>query len=123
MNAPMREYKFAWQGLSAQGVNQHGVVIASDTLGAQRILRARKIVALKIVARGHARAPHLRSRDVTQFSRQLGSLLQAGLPLLQALELIAQSHAQASVKRVVAALAREIARGVRWYCWAKPQAR
>ena len=114
MNAPMREYKFAWQGVSAQGVNQHGVVIANDTLGVQRILRARKIVALKIVARGHARAPHLRSRDVTQFSRQLGSLLQAGLPLLPALELIAQSHAQASVKRVVAALARAIARGARF---------
>jgi type IV pilus assembly protein PilC len=114
MSAPAPEYKFAWHGVSAEGVDQHGVVIASDTLSAQRILRSRKIVALRIVARGQARAARLRSQDVTQFSRQLASLLQAGLPLLPALELIARSHARAAVKRVVGALAREIARGVRF---------
>jgi len=110
--APVREFKFAWQGIAADGTVQRGMVVAQDIAGAQRTLRTRKITTLRVKARGRAPLPRLRTQDVTQFSRQLAGLLQAGLPLLPALELIADSHTRLAVKRVVATLAADISHGV-----------
>lgn len=109
---PIAEFNFAWQGVAADGVRRRGTLVAQDVVTAQRALRGRKIVALRLERRGRAPAPKLRAQDVTQFSRQLAGLLHAGLPLLPALELIADSHTRPAVKRVVATVAAEIARGV-----------
>jgi type IV pilus assembly protein PilC len=114
MSQPATEYRFAWHGINAEGASQRGIVIAGDTLNAQRILRARKIVALTIVLRGPARTASLRPPEVTEFSRQLASLLEAGLALLPALELIARSHARAALQRVVTAVAHDLACGTRF---------
>jgi type IV pilus assembly protein PilC len=114
MSRPATEYRFAWHGINAEGASQRGIVIAGDTLNAQRILRARKIVALTIVLRGPARMVSLRPPEVTEFSRQLASLLEAGLALLPALELIARSHARAALQRVVTAVAHDLACGARF---------
>ena len=110
--APFQDFKFAWQGVAADGGLQRGIVVARDIATAQRLLRNRKIIALRIAPRGHASMPRLRAQDVTQFSRQLAGLLHAGLPLLQALELIAGSHTRPAVKRIVGTIATDISLGM-----------
>jgi len=109
---PVREFKFAWQGVATDGGLQRGVVVAQDITMAQRALRNRKIIALQIEPRGRASLPRLRAQDVTQFSRQLAGLLHAGLPLLQALELIANSHTRPAMKRIVGTIAADISIGM-----------
>jgi len=111
---PLREFKFAWHGVAANGKLQRGTVVAQNLAAAQRTLRDSNIVALRIEPRGRAPQPRLSAPQVTQFSRQLAGLLHAGLPLLQALELIAGSHTQAAVKRLVGTIAADIARGIRF---------
>lgn len=108
----LREFKFAWQGVAVNGTMQRGIIVAQDIGSAQRALRNRQIIAMRIEPRGHARRPKLDARDVTQFSRQLANLLHAGLPLLPALELIADSHSRAAVKRVVGTIAADISHGM-----------
>jgi type IV pilus assembly protein PilC len=51
------------------------------------------------------------ARDVTAFTRQLTSLLNAGLPLVQALDLIAHAVRRDAMPRIARGLARRIANG------------
>ncbi len=61
-----------------------------------------------------AKQPRTRSRDVTAFTRQLTSLLSAGLPLVQALDLIARGQRRGGMPHVARGMARRIAAGERF---------
>lgn len=60
---------------------------------------------------GSAKSPRTSARDVTAFTRQLTSLLSAGLPLVQALGLIARGQQRGAMPRVARGMARRIAGG------------
>ncbi len=106
------DIRYAWLGYAADGRPRRGTLIATDAAAVRRALRAARITVLRIEPRGRAPAPRLRKQDVTQFSRQLGALLQAGLPLLHALDVIADYHARAGLKRVLQHVAADIAGGM-----------
>jgi type IV pilus assembly protein PilC len=104
--------RYAWLGLAADGRPRRGTLIATDAAAARRALRATRIIAVRIEARGRAPAPRLRKQEVTQFSRQLGALLQAGLPLLQALDVLAGYHARPGMKRVLQRVGTDVTGGM-----------
>ncbi|RDU94834.1 type II secretion system F family protein [Trinickia dinghuensis] len=60
---------------------------------------------------GTGKPPRTRARDVTAFTRQLTGLLNAGLALVQALELIAHTARRDAMPHVAGGLARRIAGG------------
>ena len=53
----------------------------------------------------------MRSRDITQFTRQLATLLQSGVALLQALDIVIQGMPTGKPKNVVRAIRRRIESG------------
>lgn len=63
---------------------------------------------------GEAKPPRTAGRHVTAFTRQLTSLLDAGLPLVQALSLIGQAARRDAMPCVARGLARRIANGERF---------
>src|SRR5260364_270539 len=69
------------------------------------VLKRQRIVAIEIIRKGAARPGRVRSAEITLFSRQLANLLQAGIPLLSALNIMAASDASAALARVVQAIA------------------
>lgn len=63
---------------------------------------------------GKAKPPRTVAREVTAFTRQLTTLLNAGLALVQALDLIAHTARRDAMARVARGLARRIASGERF---------
>ncbi|CAN7207847.1 type II secretion system F family protein [Trinickia sp. LjRoot230] len=61
--------------------------------------------------RGRAAAPKANARDITTFTRHVASMLRAGLPLAQTLEVIARTPARSGVPRLAGALARSLNAG------------
>ncbi len=110
--SPPRDARFIWHGLDARGHHQRGVIIAIDIATARSALKRQRIIVLKLTRKGWIRIGTMRATDVTLFSRQLASLLQAGLSLLPALEVIANSEARPTLTRTAHALARDIAQGL-----------
>lgn len=113
-HTPPRETRFAWRGRRHDGTPCHGTVIAFDAAGARATLARTGITVLSLAARGAARPPIARARDVTRFTRQLASLLQAGLPLAPSLETLARTRGPDGMPRIAAGLAREIVDGRRF---------
>jgi type IV pilus assembly protein PilC len=96
------------------GRRRRGTVVAPNAAAARATLRRHNIVVLALVERGKAARPKATGREVTAFTRQLASLLRAGLPLAQALELISQAPAPSGIACIADALARGIADGTRF---------
>jgi type IV pilus assembly protein PilC len=108
------EWRFAWRGLDASGTTKRGTLIALDAAAARVALKRERITVLAIERRASAPAPKASHADVTRFTRQLASLLRAGLPLANALDLLAQSQGPHGMPRIAAALAHGIAGGLRF---------
>ncbi|KVG66657.1 type II secretion system F family protein [Burkholderia pseudomultivorans] len=114
MSTPPRETRFAWRGRRRDGTLRRGTVIAFDAAAARAALARDGIAVLSLDARGPARAPTARARDITRFTRQLASLLQAGLPLAPSLDMLARTRTRDGLPRIAAGLAREIGGGQRF---------
>jgi type IV pilus assembly protein PilC len=114
MRAPPHETRFAWRGRRRDGARCRGNVIAFDAAAARAALARDGIAVLARDARGTARPPAAGAREVTRFTRQLASLLQAGLPLAPSLEMLARTRTRDGLPRIAAGLAREIVGGQRF---------
>ncbi|MFM0046131.1 type II secretion system F family protein [Paraburkholderia sediminicola] len=113
---PATEMRFKWRGVDSDGIQKAGALIAPDVSTARAILKRDKLFIVELTARGPAPRPQTRTTDVTVFTRQLASLLRAGLPLAPSLELLAQAQSsrRQGMPRIVGVLARDITSGLRF---------
>lgn len=108
--------KFEYTGRELSGDLTSGVIEAADEQSAVRLLRARNVVPLKVVADvpeassgvdvGDWFVPRVTLDDLVIFCRQMYSLTKAGIPILRAVSGLAESS---SSKRLRVALVDVIA--------------
>ena len=91
------ERSFDWQARDAQGRLQRGRSRAWGENQLRALLRRRGLRSLELRAVKDARIRPVSRGDVAQMTRQLSALLRAGLPLLQALQLLARSQTHSGV--------------------------
>lgn len=110
------ETRFRWRGVYADGSRKTGALIAPDAGTARALLKRENLFVVDLTAEGPAPRARANAADVTLFTRQLASLLRAGLPLAPALELLAQPQnaRRAGMPRIVGMLARDITAGLRF---------
>ncbi|MBV8626497.1 MAG: type II secretion system F family protein [Paraburkholderia sp.] len=109
------DQRFVWRAIDVTGTRRTGKLIAPDADTARARLKRDSLFVYELSARGEAPRPKPRAAEITLFTRQLASLLHAGLPLAPALELLAQASgrpAASGMPRIAASLARDITAGV-----------
>jgi type IV pilus assembly protein PilC len=115
----MAEHRYAWRGVDRDGKIVTGDMKANspdavhDQLKQQRI-RATRVqrqydvpVWLKLQTKSQ-----ISTRDITQLTRQLATLLHAGVPLLQALHLLERGENKVAVRSMLRDLVGQIEGGV-----------
>ena len=116
--SPLRpaDIRFRWRGVDADGGRKTGALIAPDAGTARALLQRDKLFVVDLKAEGPAPRPSANAAEVTLFTRQLASLLRAGLPLAPALDLLAQAPGsrRMGMPRIVGTLARDITAGLRF---------
>ncbi|VTP60407.1 Cholera toxin secretion protein epsF [Serratia rubidaea] len=86
---------FLWQAINSQGELTQGESLAERKEQVYQLLIEQNLQPYQ-VARGKAISRRQwRGEALILFTRQLATLLQAGLPLMNALQLLAQQHASA----------------------------
>ena len=112
-----------YEGLNKDGKRVTGTVSATSEKEVRRILRNDKIRARKIippsilefdlgdwmVEKGFA-AP-FGAKELANFTKQLSIMISAGVPILQALEIIFKSEKQPTLKKSVKNIARDVGEG------------
>lgn len=87
---------YDWEGQNADGMTMRGETQATSLLLAKSELSKKGIIVKKITQRSEPlfsfANKKVKSDDVTVFTRQLSTMLQAGIPLLQAFDILAKSQ-------------------------------
>ena len=113
---------FRWQGVGPNGETVKGEMDAPNASAVAARLRLRRIrpfpERIRAKGRGLETEIHLpgfgekvTQRDVVIFTRQLATMIDAGLPIVQALDLLARQTENKTFSRVIATLKHEVESG------------
>lgn len=88
-----------------------GEVVAKDEEEARKKLQRRGIRPLRISKVKTARKRRITQEDITVFTRQLATMMKAGLPLMQAFEIVARGHSNPSMTEMLMQVRSDVKQG------------
>ena len=100
-----------WRGLSLQGIPCQGTLWQDNRPEALQALQRQRIIPLAL-RRCSVQSALWHPRYSGEIIRQLAALLQAGLPLAEGLELLAQQQPNAQWQALLQTLAEDLAQGI-----------
>lgn len=112
MNNPSTLY--AWEGINRKGQRVCGQATGHTPAMVKAQLRRQGISPGRVHKKSPllpSLTPRIKPADITLFTRQLATLLKAGIALLQAFDIISEGFDNRSVRELVQGLKREIAAG------------
>jgi len=100
--ATKKEFAFSWEGKDRKGNRVTGRSLATHELTLRAELRRQGIIPLKVRKQGGTgRKGKPKPEDIAVFSRQLATMLQSGIPLVQAFEIIGAGHDKPAMQRLI----------------------
>ena len=97
-----REVSFAWEGRDKRGARIKGKSLAPDEAALRADLRRQGIAPSRIrKQRDRIGGGKVDAADIAVFSRQLATMLAAGIPLVQAFEIVAGGNEKASMRKLI----------------------
>jgi type IV pilus assembly protein PilC len=94
-------YNFKWTGKDKSGKTQQGEIRAAGdhiVLAQLRRQGLQQVSVKKVSSRGGKRVSE---KDITIFTRQLAVMMKAGVPLLQAFDIVGRGHSNPSVGKLL----------------------
>ncbi|KAB0521132.1 type II secretion system F family protein [Pseudomonas extremorientalis] len=105
---------YAWEGINRKGRRVSGHSTGHNSALVKAQLRRQGISPGLVRKHSPVLAglkPSIKSADITQLTRQLATLLKAGIPLLQALDIISEGFDNATLRELLQGLQQSIAAG------------
>lgn len=99
--APTGDAIFSWEGKDRQGKPVQGEMRANGESVVNATLRRQGILVTKVKKRKFSGGRKITDKDITLFTRQLATMMKAGVPLLQSFEIVAKGHANPSVSKLL----------------------
>ena len=115
MSDQSEQIDFIWQGIDKNRKKSGGVIPAKNELIAKTELRRQGYLVTKIRKKPipffSARVKAITPNDIAIFSRQLATMLAAGIPLVQSFDIIGKGHENPSMQILLLAIKANIENG------------
>ena len=92
---------FEWEGKDRHGKIVRGELRAGGQAQVQATLRRQGIVTTKIKKRRMRSGKRIKPRDIAIFTRQLATMMKAGVPLLQSFDIVGRGNPNPSVAKLL----------------------
>ncbi len=109
--AAVRESLFVWEGQDKNGKMVRGEMRATGESAVAAALRRRGISRPKIKKQVFSRGRKITEKDLALFTRQLSTMLRAGVPLMQSFDIIGRGHANPSMARLLTDIRADVETG------------
>src|ERR1700751_3976262 len=97
-----RDIPFTWEGKDKRGVRVKGKSLAPDEATLRAELRRQGVAPSRIRKQRQMRAGgKVNAGDIAIFSRQLATMLAAGIPLVQAFEIVGAGHEKPALQKLI----------------------
>src|SRR5512141_1034651 len=95
------EFVFEWEGRDRNGKQVRGETRASGENQVLSSLRRQGVLPTKVKKRKMRSGSKIKPKDIAIFTRQLATMMKAGVPLLQAFDIVGRGTATASVTKLL----------------------
>jgi type IV pilus assembly protein PilC len=108
-----KQYPFSWEGKDPKGTTLKGTLVAVNEAAVRASLRRQGLVPTKIRRQSalFRKRAKIRTEDIAIFSRQLATMLQAGIPLVQAFDIVSSGHENPAMQRLLSAIKTDLESG------------
>jgi type IV pilus assembly protein PilC len=96
-----KEIVFEWEGKDRGGKIVRGEMRAAGENQVQAALRRQGILINKLKKRKMRSGKRIKPKDIALFTRQLATMMKAGVPLLQAFDIVGRGNTNASVTKLL----------------------
>src|SRR6059058_1429782 len=98
--AATKEFVFEWEGRDRNGKQVRGETRAAGENQVMASLRRQGVSTTKIKKRRMRSGGRIRAKDIAIFTRQLATMMKAGVPLLQAFDIVGRGNPNAGVTKL-----------------------
>ncbi len=116
MAKAQKTYMYAWEGMDKSGRRTRGETAGQSEALVKALLRRQGVNPLKVKKKakpllGLGAKTKVTPKDITVFSRQLATMMSAGVPLVQAFEIIGRGHENAGMQELILGIKSDIETG------------
>jgi type IV pilus assembly protein PilC len=97
----IKDFVFEWEGKDRNGKQVRGEVRAGGVNQVTAALRRQGIVTSKVKKRRTTGGKRIKPKDIAIFTRQLATMMKAGVPLLQAFDIVGRGNPNPNVTKLL----------------------
>lgn len=106
-----KEAIFAWEGKDKAGKTIKGELRANGEATVNATLRRQGILVTKVKKKSFTSGKKITDKDISLFTRQLATMMKAGVPLLQSFDIVAKGHSNPSVSKLIQEIRADVETG------------
>jgi type IV pilus assembly protein PilC len=106
-----KEFVFNWEGKDKSGKIVRGEMRATGATMVNATLRRQGILVQKVKKQTIGRGGKVTDKDITLFTRQLATMMKAGVPLLQAFDIVGKGASNPAVAKLLLEVKTEVETG------------
>ena len=106
-----KEVTFSWEGKDKAGKTVRGEMRAAGENMVQAALRRQGVVVSSVKKQKQGSGGSVTEKDVALFTRQMATMMKAGVPLLQAFDIVSKGAANPAVGRLLIEIKTEVETG------------
>ena len=97
----IKDFVFEWEGKDRSGKIVRGEIRAAGENQVKATLRRQGVLATKIKKRRMRSGKKIKPKDIALFTRQMATMMKAGVPLLQAFDIVGRGNTNPSVTKLL----------------------
>jgi type IV pilus assembly protein PilC len=109
--AQVKESIYAWEGKDKSGKTVRGELRAGGEAIVNVTLRRQGVMVTKVKKKVYRSGKKITDKDISLFTRQLATMMKAGVPLLQSFDIVGKGHSNPSMSRLIMDLRSDIETG------------
>jgi type IV pilus assembly protein PilC len=111
--APAQQFQYVWEGTDKRGKRIKGKMLATSEAAVKADLRRQGVLAKKVrkEVQLFKSGKKITSEDIALFARQLATMLQAGIPMVQCFDIIGNGHEKPSMQKLVLSIKADVEAG------------
>src|SRR5277367_3455700 len=99
--ATKKDVQFIWEGKDKRGHKVRGKALAANEQALRADLRRQGVAATRVKTQSKVGGGKVQAQDIAVFARQLATMMSAGIPMVQAFEIIGNGHEKPSMQKLV----------------------
>ena len=108
---PEKLYNFVWEGKDRQARPVRGEMRAAGPALVTTTLRRQGIMVTRVKRQSLGAGKSITDKDIALFTRQLATMLKAGVPLLQAFDIVGKGHSNPRMTRLLMEIKTDVETG------------